>query len=175
MGDSTQVCLVRHEAGQEHCTCPDWEHRQSTVNAPCSMGLEVPLVVVELCAGYAMPPTGLADLVEGFGQFQDTQPLPRHLLMGVREIASFDHLLDCSRSAKREAWAYTLVVFVLHFISIIDNRNDVGLPPTTRAGHQLFHGRLRVLTSKPGRILLISLIRLQLPSDDPGRPLPAGR
>jgi hypothetical protein len=57
MGDSTQVCLVRHEAGQEHYTCPDWEHRQSKVNAPCNMGLEVPLVVVELGAGYAMPPT----------------------------------------------------------------------------------------------------------------------
>ena len=28
--------LVQSDAGHEHyCTCPDWEHRQSKVNAPC--------------------------------------------------------------------------------------------------------------------------------------------
>ena len=34
-GDGTQMYLVRFEAGHEHCTCPEWEHRQSKVNAPC--------------------------------------------------------------------------------------------------------------------------------------------
>jgi putative transposase len=29
------MCLVRHEAYHEHCTCPNWEHRQCNVNAPC--------------------------------------------------------------------------------------------------------------------------------------------
>ena len=34
-GDGTQMYLAQHEAGKEHCTCSDWEHRQSKVNAPC--------------------------------------------------------------------------------------------------------------------------------------------
>jgi hypothetical protein len=28
------MCLVRCEAGNEDCTCKDFEHRQGTVNTP---------------------------------------------------------------------------------------------------------------------------------------------
>ncbi len=31
IGDGTQMYLVRHEAGHEHCTCPDFQHRQGKV------------------------------------------------------------------------------------------------------------------------------------------------
>ena len=34
-GDGTQMYLVRFEAGREHCTCPDFEHRQGTAGQPC--------------------------------------------------------------------------------------------------------------------------------------------
>ena len=34
-GDGMQMYLVRFEAGREHCTCPDFEHRQGTAGQPC--------------------------------------------------------------------------------------------------------------------------------------------
>ena len=35
-GDSTQMYLVRFEAGREHCTCPDFQHRQGKAGHPCN-------------------------------------------------------------------------------------------------------------------------------------------
>jgi hypothetical protein len=34
-GDGTQMYLVRHETGREHCTCPDFQHRQGKHGQPC--------------------------------------------------------------------------------------------------------------------------------------------
>lgn len=34
-GDGTQMYLVRHEAGHEHCTCQDFQQRQQVVGLPC--------------------------------------------------------------------------------------------------------------------------------------------
>lgn len=34
-GDGTQMYLVRYAAGHEHCTCPDYQHRQGKVEQPC--------------------------------------------------------------------------------------------------------------------------------------------
>lgn len=34
-GDGTQMYLVRHEAGHEHCTCPDFQQRQQVQGLPC--------------------------------------------------------------------------------------------------------------------------------------------
>jgi hypothetical protein len=34
-GDGSQMYLVCYDAGKEHCTCKEFEHRQGKVNAPC--------------------------------------------------------------------------------------------------------------------------------------------
>lgn len=34
-GDGTQMYLVRHETGHEHCSCPDYTQRQRTAGLPC--------------------------------------------------------------------------------------------------------------------------------------------
>ncbi len=34
-GDGSQMYLVRFEAGCEHCTCPDFQHRQGKARQPC--------------------------------------------------------------------------------------------------------------------------------------------
>lgn len=34
-GDGTQMYLARCEAGKEHCTCPDFQHRQSKAQQAC--------------------------------------------------------------------------------------------------------------------------------------------
>ncbi len=34
-GDGTQMYLVRFETGKEHCTCPDFQHRQGKAGQPC--------------------------------------------------------------------------------------------------------------------------------------------
>jgi hypothetical protein len=34
-GHGTQMYLVRHAADHEHCTCPDFQHRQGTHGQPC--------------------------------------------------------------------------------------------------------------------------------------------
>ncbi len=34
-GDGTQMYLVRHEVSKEHCTCPDFQHRQGNHGQPC--------------------------------------------------------------------------------------------------------------------------------------------
>ena len=33
--DGSQMYLVRFEAGREHCTCPDFQHRQGKTRQPC--------------------------------------------------------------------------------------------------------------------------------------------
>ena len=34
-GDGNSMYLVRFETGKEHCTCPDFEHRQGKAGQPC--------------------------------------------------------------------------------------------------------------------------------------------
>jgi hypothetical protein len=34
-GDGSQMYLVRFEAGREHCTWPDFQHRQGKARQPC--------------------------------------------------------------------------------------------------------------------------------------------
>jgi hypothetical protein len=34
-GDGNSMYLVRFEAGREHCTCPDFQHRQGKAGQPC--------------------------------------------------------------------------------------------------------------------------------------------
>jgi hypothetical protein len=38
------VYLVRHTVGHEHCTCPDFQHRQGTCGQPCKHILAAELV-----------------------------------------------------------------------------------------------------------------------------------
>src|ERR687886_158685 len=50
-GNGTQMYLVRHEAGHEHCTCPDFADRQGPVGLPCKH-----LIAAELAAAKASKP-----------------------------------------------------------------------------------------------------------------------
>lgn len=34
-GNGSQMYLVRFETGKEHCTCPDFQHRQGKAGQPC--------------------------------------------------------------------------------------------------------------------------------------------
>jgi uncharacterized Zn finger protein len=50
-GDGTQLYLVRHAVGHEHCTCPDFQHRQGNHGQPCKH-----ILAAELAAAHGGPP-----------------------------------------------------------------------------------------------------------------------
>ena len=72
-GSGDSMYLVRHDAGHENCTCPDFKERQGKVGQPCKH-----LLACQIVAGGTPPPAPSAVAV-----VEEPQSAPDVIAQGV--------------------------------------------------------------------------------------------